>query len=92
MGPGPRFLRRLEQELYGAGKPAFLLGQEPAVPQEDGYVAVMAAGMGHPRHRRGIGHAASILHGQGVDVRPQEGHPFIRPAGFPADDPHRPCG
>ena len=65
-----RMLRRLEDQQHIVGQ-ILLFAEPPGQLQENGHVAVMAAGMHHPRVGRGVGHLVLFLDGQGIRIRPE---------------------
>ena len=64
-------LRRLEQKLHGALKLRPLLPQKLRRAQKHGRVAVVAAGVHHARVNTLKLHAAVLLDGKSVDIRPE---------------------
>ena len=71
LGAAHGLLRRLEEELDGAGEVAAPLGEEARGAEQDRGVDVVAAGVHLARHLRAVGHVLAVLERQRVDVGAQ---------------------
>jgi len=67
---GAALLGRLEQQLHVPTRWA-LTRQQRRRPEQHGGVGVVAAQVGHPRHRRRVGHVVGLLDGQRVHIGAQ---------------------
>ena len=75
LGTAVALLIGLEKQLHRAAQLLPVGRQQPGRPQKGRGVQVVAAGVHHTRILRGKGQAGLLLHGQGVDVRPQADGP-----------------
>ena len=75
LGPAGGLLRRLEYQQHIVGQVLFIT-QPPGQFQQNGHMAVMAAGVHAALVLRAVVHPVPLLNGQGIRIGP-EGHGLL---------------